>query len=86
LSETDKVTERGEDCLQYDVGEFATVLDGALRTEFIETKLSEGILDGVGSEPTELFQLTVRCIFTSNRVHALSPVGVLPVLAIPTSE
>lgn len=50
-------------------GEFVAVFDDALCARVVEAELSENLLDGVGTEPVDLFDLTGRCCCLSNRVH-----------------
>ncbi len=66
-----QVLQRGDGGRADGLGEFVAVFDDALCAEFVEAELSENLLNGVGTEPVDLLDLTGRCCCLSNRVHCV---------------
>ncbi len=56
-----QVLQRGDGRFADCVGEFVAMFDDALCAWVVEAELSENLLDGVGSEPVDLFDLTGCC-------------------------
>lgn len=71
-----QVLKKAGDRLADTASEFVSMFDDALGAGLVEVELCKGLLDGIGCEAADLFDLT-RCRgFLSNRIHALSPFGV----------
>ncbi len=66
-----QILQRGEGGRADGLGEIVAVFDDALCARIVETELSENLLDGVGTEPVDLFDLAGRCGMLSNRVHCV---------------
>ena len=66
-----QVLQRGDGGRADGLGEIVAVFDDALCAGVVEAELSENLLDGVGTEPVDLLDLTGRCCRLSNRVHCV---------------
>ncbi len=64
-----QVLQRGEGRIADCFGEFVAVFDDALGAGVVQSEFSENLLDGVGSEPVDLLDLTGRSCCLSNRLH-----------------